>query len=774
MTEFSQQFAPTRLTRWVFSAARCHWMLMQWSVALVCLGGLVGDVVAADTPEVVVGIRGHYRVGRTTAVHLRHQSDAQRRDRSGLQLETLDGDGVQVRFNSFPMSPASIEAGAELGYVVPGSEAAPLVIRDAETPTAAALVKTRFPTLGVPAREPAMIPPAMPWVVAIGDDLGVSEIGISTVLTDKNARIAVTKIDSATLLPHQSLGYDGVDLVMINAAGLPVLRAMVPQQQRALVQWMREGGRIFACLGESVESFSQQAGWLTKLLPVEEISLSRIDPAALETFTASQSPLDVFSGIKLPRRVGNPLIAGRTTRRVSAVLAAEYVIGFGKFTVVAADLDAPLFAAWPERLKLVTQLVGDLFSERSQRTTEGDRSTSFNDLAGQMRGVLDQFAIKPQFSFSLISVIVMLLIAAVGPLDYLLVNRVLGKPLLGWLTFPLIAIALSVFLITQAAPRLQGGTESDVAADSGLGLIRANQFQIVDVDLVDGVGRGFAWAYLYSHSPAEVDVTYSPAASLDAIEKHQPRKSHSLAYPMGYPGEGFGGVQLAGEDSVLPPYRVIPSAVDGSPSEGINTTIEGLTIAPRSSKSIAMQVSFDPKVDADLGVIRRPGSELLRGEFVNPLPVDVLDGVLIYRNWVYLLPTRVPAGARIASLGDLRQKNFRWRLSRQQSLQENVTETTPWSAADFSDASRVAEMLMFHDSAGGSLYTGLSHDALGKLDLTHLLVDDRCMLAGRTERPLVDLQIKNIAGDADATIQPEGRVLSMVRVILPVRSTRLN
>ena len=70
-----------------------------------------------------------------------------------------------------------------------------------------------------------------------------------------------------------------------------------------------------------------------------------------------------------------------------------------------------------------------------------------------MRATLDQFPIKSKFSFSLIAVILMLLVAAIGPLDYLLVNRLLGKPLLGWLSFPLMAIALSVLLVYQAQPR---------------------------------------------------------------------------------------------------------------------------------------------------------------------------------------------------------------------------------------------------------------------------------------------------------------------------------
>jgi hypothetical protein len=736
---------------------------------------------AADPPEetvpagAIVGINGHYRVGRMTAIRIADVTVAEGLaaggGRSELRLETLDGDGVRVQYDPFPPFDVPLANPREIGYVVPGSEAVPLVIRRVIEGEESVVLTTRFPIAGIPSRGPSMIPPTMPWVLVVGDTLGVDSIGSSNVLVDKLARIAVTKIDSASSLPSLAVGYDGVDMVMINATGLSVLAEMTTDQRSAIAAWLQQGGRIFACLGESTERVHEAASWLTDLLPIDDLTVSRYDPAALETFTSSQTPLEVFRGIKLPKRQGRSLLLGRTTQRVSAVLAAEYVVGFGRVTVVAADLDHASFARWTERLDFVTQLVGDLFAEQTGDRDASAGSTAFADLAGQMRGVLDQFVVKPSFSFSLVSVIVMLLIAAIGPLDYLLINRVLGKPLLGWLSFPLIAIALSVFLVMQAAPRMQAGAVQ--SPNGSLGLLRANQVQVTDIDLVDGTGRGFAWCYLYSHDPTKVDVNYAAVGSLESLTESASATPKSIVYPMGYPGKEFGGIQLADENAVLPGYRVRPKRSGGTPG-GMETTIKGLTLAPRSSKSIASEVTFAPRVGAGDGVSRRPGSELLRGEFVNPLPLDVLDGRLIYGNWVYLLPTRVPAGASVGSLSDLRQKNFRWRLTRKQSLDTSVAETTSWSPGDFSDVDRVTEMIMFHRAAGGQLYTGLRHDALGELDLSDVLVEDRCIFVGRTERPLFDFEVRESESDSDRIIEPGGNVLSVVRVVLPVRSTRLD
>ena len=755
---------------------------------------------------VTVGIKGHYRVGRATAIRvdaaaLGDETVIGAANTSAVKLETvkletLDGDGVRTRYDCFPTDAGDSQrlrsGNRELGYIVPGSEAAPLAVLQAVDGVVETVFETRLPLQGVPSRGPSMIPAAMPWVVCIGDTFGIESIGASNILVDKAARIAVTKIESASSLPFHALGYDGVDLVMINAAGLPVLSEMTADQHDALSSWMRRGGRIFACLGRSSEQISEAAPWLIEAIPVEGVTLSRLDPAAFEVFATSQNPLPEFRGIKLPKRGGRVIVSGRTTRRVSAVQAAEYVVGFGLVTVVSADLERQAFADWPERLRLVTQIVGDLFSDPEADRGRRDGTTSYTDLAGQMRSTLDQFSIKPRFSFSLVSLIVMLLIAAIGPLDYLLINRVWGKPLLGWLTFPIVTIALAVFLVFQSQPRTTDASEEATGET-----LQANQFQVTDIDLVNRVGRGFAWCSIYSHEPTRINLRYNAESGLQAEPASGADLPRSFVFPMGYSGKEFGGIQLAGESTVFPDYMIKPgeteasvkrrdsSAAERDPNAqqsgdersglGIETSVQELTIAPRSSKSLATRVSFVPGIEGDFTLTRRPSSELLRGRFINPLPYDVLDGVLIYGNWVYLLPTRIPAGSSLPQLNELRQKNFRWRLTGQQMGEESNTESVPWSASDYSSIQRVAEMMMFHRAAGGQMYTGLRHDMLGGLDLSAVLDEDRCILVGRTETPLFALDVQETTeNDSEEYKQRSGKVLSIIRVIMPVRASRLN
>ena len=64
-----------------------------------------------------------------------------------------------------------------------------------------------------------------PWVVAIGDTLGVDTIGASNLLS-RQSSVAVTVPQQASSLPDRSVGYDGVNLIMINQSGLPLLREL--------------------------------------------------------------------------------------------------------------------------------------------------------------------------------------------------------------------------------------------------------------------------------------------------------------------------------------------------------------------------------------------------------------------------------------------------------------------------------------------------------------------------------------------------------------------
>ncbi|MCG8651961.1 MAG: hypothetical protein MI861_19125, partial [Pirellulales bacterium] len=621
--------------------------------------------------EVQVGIEGHYRAGRWTA--LRVVGDGAT-SANCTEIETRDGDGVRVIYRqSTPL------AAGGWGYVVPGTEAAPLIVRGEQDQ----LLSTRFPALGSPSRGASMIPLKMPWIVIIGDPMNIDQIGANDLL-DRDSLVAASMPQTAAGFPDSVLGYDGVDMMVINGSGTELLASLSAAQRAAIAGWLTSGGHLFLSLGKSAPELFQAAPWLLEYLPLQAdpIQMIKLDPSALETYISSTTPLERFEGVQLPKRGGRILITGRTTRRISTPFAAEYIAGLGRITVINADLDNAMFQQWPERLDLITRLTGSILIPRKEESSATTRATAYDDLAGQLRVNLDQFSIKRPFGFSLLSLILMGLIAAVGPLDYLVVNRVFGRPLLGWFSFPLMAIGLSVLLAYQALP--MAAHSGPVSARSGKAAhwetsgpdqqIRCNRMEFVDIDAIAGKGRGYSVSYLYSHRALRTDVD---VRSSDSLASMAGQVNPMLTAPFGYPGESFGGIQMAIEDARLPTYLFAASADN---LNGLRGNLRGLPLAPRSSKSLATRFWFEPQLPT-LAMSRRPGSQLLQGGLTNPFPFDLLDGMLVYGNWVYLLPSRFPSGDQIATLEDLRQKNFRWQLSRQKALEENTAENEQWDPA---------------------------------------------------------------------------------------------
>jgi len=363
---------------------------------------------------------------------------------------------------------------------------------------------------------------------------------------------------------------------------------------------------------------------------------------------------------------------------------------------------------------------------------------------------LDRFNAKPRVSFSLISLILVGLVALIGPLDYLLITRVLGKPLLGWLTFP-ISVAIASVLLLAIGQR--GKSQSAENASAGASL---NRIEVVDIDAASStpLGRGWSWSHLYCNDAAITDY----AATVNEALVGSKKNSGILSAPFGYPGSTFGGISIAGEDKRQPGYRVLMT-LDGN--AGLVSEIKNVPLPPGGSKSVASRWTFKPTLKGTSDLARRRGSELLEGKLTNPLSVDVLNGALVYGEWVYLLPTRFRSGETIESIDTLRQKNFRWLLARREAL-ENSSRSEPWNAEMYDDLPRLAEILTFDSVVGGREYTGLANRPLHDLDLGYLLRQDRAILYG---------ELENAALDIDLPVQRDSA--STVRVVLPVSSPRL-
>ncbi|HBJ37493.1 MAG TPA: hypothetical protein DDZ51_22610 [Planctomycetaceae bacterium] len=332
--------------------------------------------------EIRVGIRGIYRPGNWTAIRVAEASKGANRS-PFVEIgaaETLDGNGTRVRYLQPPIEESDRDR--TWAYAVPGTVSAPLSIfaqTAAEKGDAALIAAGRFPPTGIETSKP--------WVVVIGDPLGIETIGKNDLL-GRDASVATSIIESSDELPDATAGWEGVDLLVINQPGAAILSELSESQIETIQAWVRGGGRLFVSLGKGGTSLLEKSPWLARLTSVAADSPAiRLDPAALETFTSSQSRLSPLDGITLPETGGRTLIMGRAASRQPARLAIEHLVGLGRVVVISFALDSPELTAWPQRLSLVTRLHQGLLDIETEKRRESRsiNSVPYDDLAGQLR-----------------------------------------------------------------------------------------------------------------------------------------------------------------------------------------------------------------------------------------------------------------------------------------------------------------------------------------------------------------------------------------------------
>jgi len=765
----------TRTMRWVLAAG----IVIISTISQQAAGqpASIGETAASQsTPpaNVHIGIGGVYRPGNWTAIRIVDwESDDPATAFVPISaVETLDGNGVRVRYTQPTIgSEREPTRASAWAYAAPGTAAAPLVIYGESAGDgigAQPIHRGRFSGMA--------IEPSKPWVVVIGDSLGIEQIGRNELL-GRESSVAVSQIHRGADVPDQTAGWEGVDLLIINAPGQSILAELSQSQIKAIERWIHGGGRLFLPLGKDAVAMLGQSPWLAELAGLDsEPSLVRIDPAALETFTSSQTRLSTLDGISLTTASGRALLTGRTLARQPTQLVIERLVGLGRVGVAAFGLHATEIAGWPERLSLVTRLHPGLLDSDTEKRRESRSiaSVPYDDLAGQLRSALDRFDSIRTIPFSILSVILLVLAALVGPLDYLLVNRVWGRPLIGWISFPITVISVAVLIIAMSNMRTQqkstgavaiseSTAETQSAARSHPTGLRANRIEVVDINAVSqpAVARAMSLSHVSSTIATRTDwmlrldtkwgVTFSDAA-----------RSVTLSRPYGYPGPTFGGIAILGEDRSMPQYEIQMSRTqaqslhDDFAAERLASLPLAFPIAPAGSKGWMTTWAFTPTLGETLGLSQRRGNDLLTGSITNPLSVDLMNAMLVYGNWVYLLPTRFRAGQTIETIDSLRQKNFRWHLTRRESY-ENASRLQEWDVEMHSDLARIIEVMMFESSVGGRDYTGLGNRAMRGIDLSYVLDQGHAILYGQFSEPILQLDL--------ADEQP---TVSAVRVILPV------
>lgn len=730
--------------------------------------GAAGSGSAEPTTDVRVGVGGAFKVGRWTPVDVTLSGATPAN--SQLEIDAPDPDGAVVTYHSQPNSAGNAGSGNgqlsllfKMGRldgtlrvrVLDGERVvANKALRVAADPEAEVHTPYRlsvFLVANVQAAH-AAASSGRSEITRVGQFLTAVNNALPN--TASSPRTEVVDVDSFRSLPTRPDAYDAFDAVLISERF-----DLDPVRGRALQDWVRSGGHLLIAIGRDAKDFAKTAPALASWLPVKIEGTTKLrDLSPIESFCrqssrimgATDEPLDA-ARLKAPG--GKEMVPS-----LAGPLLCRAAYGLGRVTVFGLDLSSQPLANWSAAPDLV-QRVFDVEENRAQHMVSVSNrltQTGITELATQLDGSLDDFPSVSRFTIWHVMGLLAALVLVVGPLDYLLVTRLLHRPELTWITFPLIALVAA-------------GAAFYLSTESKGKQVLLNQLDIVDVDGTSGWSRAHSYSLLYSPENRRYDVT--AAADVPARAQAASKASEGPRVTWhGRPEASFGGMyRTAGVEISHPSYAASPG----------DRQLEQVPIAVWSTKNLESEWSQDTPGLVESQLESR-GASHLGGSLRHHFPGPIEDWIVAYGHQVFrprsdahdhplpMLPD-VPWAPQTALQrelsGYLTGATQTIVTSQGNHLEEMRTEHVDYDPVNH-DPLEILRMLTFHTEAGGTLYTGLGNGALRQFDWSPLLELNRAVVVGRVRRPLTRWQVDGQIVDAD-------RGYTIVRIVLPVKLVRV-
>jgi hypothetical protein len=709
-----------------------------FQTALIALGLLVmtSSTTGAELIEdVEVGIGGQFKLGHWTPLQLRLHSSA---DLQG-QVEVIveDGDATAAVYQG--ASPVSLVAGKPqtvTSYVRFGQQRSGLevVFRDA---AGKVLASRRFAT-------PQAMLSTDYWILTVGADIPVNKRQLASGLGVDTRELYTGHLASLDGLPDKWIGLEGVDqLVLTTSQQEYTGTEQGTGRAEVLGRWVQMGGRLVISVGRQGEKLlAGNSSWKQLVPGTYSSTIRQWQTGGLEDFAgakqrlllspAGDSPMTLLDNVTgvLASRDG----VGGTGDRPMIVRAAN---GLGQVVFLAVDLDRPPISSWKSYDHLLEGLLSRRIDVASMRSTSAGTSqvahVGYTDLTGQLRAALDQFSGVTAVSFYWVVSILVVYILFVGPLDYFVLKK-FRRQHWTWVTLPLMVALCSILAIVMGS-RLKHDQ------------VLVNQLEIVDLDLTSQQMRATSWIHLYSPRARTFDLSLGWDGMVSIASADDQGLDRQLSW-QGLPGSGLGGLNTRGGNPMNQSYQHGSGEIQGLPMMAASTR----SLLGTATGGHQLEVTSDLSPDSVTGT--------LEGTFTNPLKVAMEEGVLYYGDWAFELPSRLEPGETVqaASLRET-MRNLESRLTQSRLSQRGQLESG-WSQVD-GDVPRIAEMLMFHDAAGGAGYTHLTHRYQPWLDMSDHLNLNRAVLVGRVAKGASRLVV------GGEVVEPDQQWV-YYRIVLPV------
>ncbi|MDA1232666.1 MAG: hypothetical protein O2856_17990, partial [Planctomycetota bacterium] len=264
--------------------------------------------------------------------------------------------------------------------------------------------------------------------------------------------LAVMSVESISDLPVSRRGLDSIDfLYLVNGYDLSA------QQTEAVEQWVISGGHLIVSCGSKLPQLLQSSvgDWLQPIFQIESILMHSQDLSGLQNFVTGSSQLQTY-------RNPVPIMKLRSDQAWSVVdsingpLMQRVSNGAGMISVVAVDLNQKPVNQWLSLPQLYEMLIfsTQLDTSESQSSRSGRISSSgVSDLATQLAAVSDAVPAGNRWSTWSVMLLMVVFLLVIGPLDYLIVVRLLKKPHYTWLTFPLFIVSACAIAVSWLGTR---------------------------------------------------------------------------------------------------------------------------------------------------------------------------------------------------------------------------------------------------------------------------------------------------------------------------------
>jgi len=234
----------------------------------------------------------------------------------------------------------------------------------------------------------------------------------------------------------------------------------------------------------------------------------------------------------------------------------------------------------------------------------------------------------------------------------------------------------------------------------------------------------------------------------------------------GQPGNGLGGMNGGSAATVA-----VPGYSQSVDLEPLSSQLRSFPIPVSSSRAVFSDWKSKAALQFRSNLTFRKETDEIVGNFKNPLNHELTNCRLYHGNWAYVLDGPLAPDDVVDIATETNSKRIQTILNRKQvdAEDKNRTFTTRWELSEM-NVSRIAEMMMFHEIAGGSNYTGLSHDYQGRTDMSDLLTSQRAILVGELKGQASQLEVT--AANPNSGDPEYDQVTTFVRIVFPVTNAR--